>query len=144
MMEMSTMSTTGEHMSIKKIERIKQKIAEKEKEKERRKMEKLEQKRKERLEKLRSQPPSEDMLKAIDSEIIESLNVENMNISRCLSALSKLDFIQMSAVCIRKYPGMLVTLKKCRKFKEDEKIRQKSDYLYNKFKSLFLTDHVIT
>ncbi|RWS15074.1 PC4 and SFRS1-interacting protein-like isoform X2 [Dinothrombium tinctorium] len=125
-------------LSVAKAEKLKQKIAEKEKEKEVRKLAKLEQKRKERLEKLKSQPVTADLLRDIETEIIESLNVEKTDIGRCLYAMSKLDILAITQSDLFNYKNIVQTLKKCRKYKSDEKVRQKSDYLYFKFKSLFL------
>lgn len=121
-----------------KAEKIKQKIAEKEKEKELRKLEKLEKKRQERLEKLKFQPVTVDLLRDIETEIIESLNIDNTDISRCLYAMSKLDILMITQTDLYNYKDLVQTLRKCRKYKGDERVRQKSDYLYCKFKSLFI------
>lgn len=120
-----------------KLERIKAKAAEKEKLKEELKLAKLEKKRRERLEKLKSLPVTDSLLKDIESEIVESLSVEKTDIPRCLQALSRLDLFQVTPSALCKYPQILTTIKLCRKYKSDEKVRHKSVYLYNKFKLLF-------
>ena len=117
---------------------MKQKIEEKEKEKERRKMEKLEKKRKERLEKLKNQPVSENVLRDIHREIVESLNISKTDIVKCIHALNKLDVLQISQNDLCNNREIIQTLKKCRKYKGDENVRLKSEYLYSKFKLTFL------
>ncbi|RWS31967.1 PC4 and SFRS1-interacting protein-like isoform X2 [Leptotrombidium deliense] len=130
--------TDDRKLSLSKAEKLRQKIAQKEKEKEARKLAKLEEKRKQRLEKLKSQPVTPDLLRDIETEIIESLNVEKTDIGRCLYAMNKLDILAITQTDLSSYVNIVQTLKRCRKYKSNEKVRQKSDYLYFKFKSLFL------
>ncbi|KAG1662232.1 Hepatoma-derived growth factor-related protein 2 [Nymphon striatum] len=79
-------------------------------------------------------------LNNIDAEIKESLGLSNQNIDRCLELIAELDKLPLNANILVKRPGLLKTLKKCRKFKSSELIRQKSSYLYYKFKSLCLAN----
>ena len=138
-----------EHKSLLDIgsedrrERLKRKLEIKEKEKEKRKFEKLEQKRLDRMQKLRTLPVTSDVLRDIETEIIESLSLENANVSRCLHVLSKLDMLSISQKNLHEYTGIVRTLKKCRKFKADEQVRQKSETILKKFKILYLSGQTV-
>lgn len=116
-----------------------QKAREKERLKQELKEKKLEKKRRQRIEQLKNQEVTTTTLTDLDIEIMQSLDVESPDTSRCLNAMSKLDLIQVNQDILVKYPNILYTIKKCRKFKGDQTIRQKADYLFNKFKTLFST-----
>lgn len=119
-------------------ERIQKKIAEKEEEKERMKREKYEKKKKEKIEKIKSSCQLEAKIYEIDEQIKFSLRVSNMNVEKCLEAMNELEKLPISQTLLKKHQVLLHTVKKCRKFKSSEVIRQKAEYLYNKFKSLFM------
>lgn len=110
-------------------ERLKQELKEK----------KLEKKRKERIEQLKNTEATTSTLADLDIEIMQSLNVESVDVGRCLHAMSKLDLIQVNQKVLIKYPNIMYTIKKCRRFKGDQTIRQKAEYLFNKFKTMFST-----
>lgn len=118
---------TKKEQKAREKDRLKQELKEK----------KLEKKRKERIEQLKSQEVTTTTLTDLDVEIMQSLNVESLDTARCLNAMSKLDLIQVNQDILVKYPNILYTIKKCRKFKGDQTVRQKADYLFNKFKTLF-------
>ncbi|KAI1309382.1 Lens epithelium-derived growth factor [Halotydeus destructor] len=123
---------------IDKSEAMKAKLVQKERLKNELKLAKLEKKRQERLEALKSHAVTAKTLRDFETEIVESLDVAKTDTKRCLTVMSKLDLINVNQVVLAEYPSLLQILKKCRKYKSDESIRMKSDYLYNKFKSLFL------
>lgn len=135
----TTVNASGDSdlVNASKLAKLREKAAEKEKLKEKLKLAKLEKKRQERLEKLKSLPVTDSLLKDIEHEIMESLSVEKTDIPRCLQALTRLDLFQVTPQALCSYPKILNTIKLCRKYKSDEKVRQKSNYLYNKFKLLF-------
>ncbi|CAG2169689.1 unnamed protein product [Oppiella nova] len=139
---------------------IQQKLQEKEREKERRKQEKKEQKRKEKAEKSgvatatgavapapavtpKAPPTVAEVLASIDSDIQTSLSRESANVDKCLEAMERLKGVSVTPEGLQTYgqalKALIVTLKKCRKYKTDERVRQKSDHLYHKFKDFFYT-----
>uniref|UniRef100_T1IXA1 PWWP domain-containing protein n=1 Tax=Strigamia maritima TaxID=126957 RepID=T1IXA1_STRMM len=116
------------------VNKLKRKIAEKAEEKERKKREKFEKKKKEKIRFLQV----EVKLSEIDAALKESLNMSNPNHDRCIQVLSELDVLPVTAVMLKKNPDIVRTIKKCRYYRTNEIIKQKSEYLYNKFKSLFV------
>lgn len=78
------------------------------------------------------------VLKDIEAEIIESLNISNTDHDRCMRAMQTLDALNITQPMLAGYPPLLKNLKKVKNYKNDEKIRLKADYLMNKFKSLFM------
>ena len=116
-----------------------QKAVEKERLKQELKEKKLEKKRKERIEQLKNTEATTSTLTDLDIEIMQSLNVESLDVARCLHAMSKLDLMQVNQKVLIKYPNIMYTIKKCRRFKGDQTIRQKAEYLFNKFKTMFST-----
>ncbi|KAG1662231.1 Hepatoma-derived growth factor-related protein 2 [Nymphon striatum] len=124
--------------------KIQEKLAKKQEFKEKLKREKFEKKKQERRNEgrhgLNTTASLDQRLNNIDAEIKESLGLSNQNIDRCLELIAELDKLPLNANILVKRPGLLKTLKKCRKFKSSELIRQKSSYLYYKFKSLCLAN----
>ena len=113
------------------------KAAEREQEKNEKKLKKLQEKRKKRLEQFKSMPVTTQSLIDIESEIVESLDANNPDIKRCLNAMQKLDYLNVTQSLLSSCPSLLVTIKTCKRFKTDEAVRQKSSYLFNKFKHMF-------
>lgn len=134
----------------KEIERKKQEKIEKQKEKERRLKEKEEEK--ERLKRLKLEKKKEDKKKErysfavteakliqMDVEIKRSLQkAGHADVDKCIAVMEDLDQLPVNNVMLKKNPDIMNTIKKCRKYKGSEQIKKKADYLYMKFKQLFL------
>ncbi|XP_076366058.1 uncharacterized protein LOC143254990 isoform X2 [Tachypleus tridentatus] len=118
--------------------KVQQKVAKKE-EKEQIKREKLEKNKRERIEK-QSKKYSllESRLCELDEIIKNSLSFASMDIDRCMSALNELDNLPITQSVISREPDIIHTIRKCRKFKKSDVIKQKAEYLYHKFKNQLL------
>ncbi|XP_013794854.2 PC4 and SFRS1-interacting protein-like [Limulus polyphemus] len=120
-------------------EKLQQKIAKKEEEKERMKREKLEKKKREKIEKLsKKYTHLESQLCELDETIKNSLSFASMDVDCCMKALNELDNIPLTQFVISREPDIIHTIKKCRKFKKSDIIRQKAEYLYQKLKNQLL------
>ncbi|KAH9493036.1 hypothetical protein Btru_022582 [Bulinus truncatus] len=108
-------------------------------EKERKKQEKLEQKKREKKEQI-SFSLAENTLIQMDTEIKKALKIDSLDIDKCVAILEDLSNIPVNPLLLRKYPAIMSTIKKCRKFKKSEAIRQKAEVIYHKFKSFFLSE----
>ncbi|CAM1312766.1 HDGFL3 (predicted), partial [Pycnogonum litorale] len=115
--------------------KIQKKIAEKQEFKEKLKKEKFEKKKQE---KKQENVSVEHRLLEIDRDIKGSLSISNQNVDEAMKLLIELDKLPIKFSLLKKKPKVLQTLQKCRKFKSSELIKQKSDYLYHKFKSIFI------
>ncbi|OTF81111.1 PWWP and LEDGF domain containing protein [Euroglyphus maynei] len=130
-------------------EKLAQKLEEKEREKERRKREKMERKRLERLQQAKNRNQEDtnrminEMLTTIDSNIKLSLSKTNANIDKCLETMDSIDDVKMKITSKNvtnfgdNLKELISTLKKCRKYKQEERVRQKADHFLNKMKELF-------
>lgn len=116
------------------VSKLQKKIAEKEEEKERKKKEKYERKKREKMSLLQI----EVKLKMIDVNIKESLGMGGQNFNKCIEVMCELDSMILSPLILKNNPDIVITVRKCRKFKNSDVIRKKADYLYNKFKSMFM------
>lgn len=103
-------------------------------EKERKKKEKYEQKKKEKIHFIQT----ENKLTQMDDEIKNSLIMSNLDVDKCVAVLEDLEALPVSYLMLRKNPDIMKTIKQCRKFKDSERIKQKAEVIYNKFKALFL------
>lgn len=132
-------------------ERMTLKLEAKAKEKERLKKEKMERKRLEKLRQLLMKPENPKIIKAvvivIDQNIKNSLSKNNANIDKCLGTMDIIEGIQISSKnlsflgdCLKE---LIQTLKKCRKYKGDERVRQKADLHLNRLKKFF-ADHQVS
>uniref|UniRef100_A0A0B7B815 PWWP domain-containing protein n=1 Tax=Arion vulgaris TaxID=1028688 RepID=A0A0B7B815_9EUPU len=116
-------------------------------EKERKKQEKLEQKKLEKLEQKKKEKKeqislslAENTLIQMDTEIKKALNIESLDIDKCVAILEDLAAIPVNPLLLRKNPAIMATIKKCRKFKKSNAIQQKAEVIYHKFKSFFLAE----
>ena len=139
------------------IEKLKQKMEEKEREKERRKREKMEQKRQKRIAKeqhsqqkptpvVDDQPADiKKFLENSDQTIKTSLAIHNPNVEKCLDALEKLGKVKLPDSGIQTYVAslkeLISTLKKCKKYKADQRVRDKSDFCLENFRSFLLSSN---
>ncbi|XP_013783002.1 PC4 and SFRS1-interacting protein-like isoform X2 [Limulus polyphemus] len=121
------------------LDEVHQKDAKKGEEKERTKREKLEKKKREKIEK-QSKKYSllESRLCELDEIIKNSLSFASMDVDRCMSALNELDNLPLTQSVISREPDIIHTIRKCRKFKKNDVIKQKAEYLYHKFKNQLL------
>lgn len=138
-------------------EKIALKVKEKELEKERRKKEKMERKRQERLKQGSQQmpvsddpsleinqesiKPSQPTLSSFVAEIKLNLSINNANVDKCLQIMNSIAEMDISPKELStngdKFKELIQTLKKCRKYKADEKVRLEANKLLNKFKDYF-------
>ncbi|GIZ01969.1 hypothetical protein CEXT_10011 [Caerostris extrusa] len=123
------------HAEEDKIENKLEKKPE-EKEKKGKKM-KYDLKKKEKNEKLKVDSEIGMKLSEIDSKIRHSLNSTNLDIDTCLEVMNELDNMALNVAILKKNPSVFLTLRKCRRFKKNESVKQKAEYLYNKFKIYF-------
>ncbi|XP_072848192.1 PC4 and SFRS1-interacting protein isoform X2 [Pogona vitticeps] len=77
-------------------------------------------------------------LQRIHAEIKNSLQIDHLDVNRCIEALDELASLQVTMQQAQKHADMISTLKKIRKFKVSQVIMEKSTMLYNKFKTMFL------
>uniref|UniRef100_A0A8C7E200 PC4 and SRSF1 interacting protein 1 n=1 Tax=Naja naja TaxID=35670 RepID=A0A8C7E200_NAJNA len=77
-------------------------------------------------------------LQRIHAEIKNSLQIDHLDVNRCIEALDELASLQVTMQQAQKHAEMISTLKKIRKFKVSQIIMEKSTMLYNKFKTMFL------
>ncbi|XP_062985310.1 PC4 and SFRS1-interacting protein [Elgaria multicarinata webbii] len=77
-------------------------------------------------------------LQRIHAEIKNSLQIDHLDVNRCIEALDELASLQVTMQQAQKHAEMISTLKKIRKFKVSQVIMEKSTMLYNKFKTMFL------
>uniref|UniRef100_A0A0F7Z9B5 Lens epithelium-derived growth factor-like n=2 Tax=Crotalus adamanteus TaxID=8729 RepID=A0A0F7Z9B5_CROAD len=77
-------------------------------------------------------------LQKIHAEIKNSLQIDHLDVNRCIEALDELASLQVTMQQAQKHAEMISTLKKIRKFKVSQIIMEKSTMLYNKFKTMFL------
>ncbi|CAG5117146.1 unnamed protein product, partial [Candidula unifasciata] len=115
--------------------------------KERKKQEKLEQKKQEKLEQKKKEKKeqitlslAENTLIQMDTEIKKALNIESLDIDKCVAILEDLAAMPVNPLLLRKNPAIMATIKKCRKFKKSIAIQQKAEVIYHKFKSIFLAE----
>lgn len=123
-----------------RMERLKAKAIEKQKKKEELKAEKMQRKRQERLNQLKSQPVTVAMLRDVEAEIVESLSIEIRDAPRAIQAMGRLDVMAVTTELLISFPSILQTIRKCRKYVHDQQVRQKADYLHNKFKNQMVAD----
>ncbi|XP_041356486.1 hepatoma-derived growth factor-related protein 2-like isoform X2 [Gigantopelta aegis] len=107
---------------------------EKEEAKERKKKEKYEQKKKEKIHFVQT----ETILLQMDVEIKKSLIIDKTDVDKCVAIMQDLEALPVNKVMLQKNPDIMNTMKKCRKYKASDRIRQKAEVIYNKFKALFL------
>ncbi|KAK2156576.1 hypothetical protein LSH36_209g01010 [Paralvinella palmiformis] len=108
---------------------------EKDEEKERKKKLKYEQKKKEKIQFLQT----ETKLTQMDLEIKKSLNTEHLDIDKCIAVMTELENMTLSALLLKKNPEIMITIKKCRRYKGSDRVQHKAEYIYNKFKGLFMS-----
>ncbi|XP_062827967.1 PC4 and SFRS1-interacting protein isoform X2 [Anolis carolinensis] len=77
-------------------------------------------------------------LQRIHAEIKNSLQIDHLNVNRCIEALDELASLQVTMQQAQKHAEMISTLKKIRKFKVSQVVMEKATMLYNKFKTMFL------
>ncbi|GIY39363.1 hepatoma-derived growth factor-related protein 2 [Caerostris darwini] len=132
-------SDTEAKSSFKHAEgdKIENKLEKKPEEKEKRKKMKHDLKKKEKNEKLKVDSEIGMKLSEIDSKIRHSLNSTNLDIDTCLEVMNELDNMALNVAILKKNPSVFLTLRKCRRFKKNESVKQKAEYLYNKFKIYF-------
>uniref|UniRef100_A0A2C9KAN9 Lens epithelium-derived growth factor integrase-binding domain-containing protein n=1 Tax=Biomphalaria glabrata TaxID=6526 RepID=A0A2C9KAN9_BIOGL len=76
----------------------------------------------------------------MDTEIKKALKIDSLDINKCVAILEDLSVIPVNPLLLRKYPAIMTTIKKCRKFSKSDAIRQKAEVIYHKFKSFFLAE----
>ncbi|KAK7489950.1 hypothetical protein BaRGS_00018815 [Batillaria attramentaria] len=81
---------------------------------------------------------TENKLTQMDDAIKNSLLMTNLDVDKCVAVLEDLEALPVSYLMLRKNPDIMKTIKQCRKFKDSDRIKQKAEVIYNKFKSLFL------
>jgi hypothetical protein len=67
-----------------------------------------------------------------------ALNQNTPNIKLCIDMMTQLENLPMNSFILKKSPDILTTIKKCRRYSGSELIRLKAEFIYNKFKGLFL------
>lgn len=132
-------------------EKLALKLEEKEREKERRKREKMEQKRLERIKKPHdgdaegtSGRTIGETLTLLNQSIKSSLSINNANVEKCLEAMENIDDLKITSHdisnCSNQFKELIQTLKKCKKYKSDQRVRAKADICLTKFRKLYTGD----
>ncbi|XP_070546769.1 lens epithelium-derived growth factor-like [Ptychodera flava] len=122
------------------VEKQKKQTEEKKKEKpEKKKFDKLDEKELKKLEKKKLNQ-LEQILEEFHIDIKQSLALENPDNERCIRALVDIENLDLSGSVLRKNTEFLQTLKKIRKYKGNKKVREKAEYLYHRFKLMFLKE----
>ncbi|XP_012944679.1 phosphatase and actin regulator 4 [Aplysia californica] len=78
----------------------------------------------------------------MDAEIKKALNLDNLDIDKCVAILEDLSAVPMTVVLLKKNPAIVQTIKKIRKFRGSEAVRCKAELIYNRFKSFFLAEEI--
>lgn len=79
-------------------------------------------------------------LTQMEFDIKTSLRLSSslQNLEKCVAVMTELEKLPLNRFLLKKNPEIVLTVKKCRKFVGSETIRLKAEFLYNKFKGLFL------
>ena len=110
--------------------------AEKEQEKKRHKEKKSMAKRIDRVKNIKTQVA----LLRMDTEIKKSLKFDNTDEDRCCKILGDLLKLPISQKHLFNVPDIMETVKKCRKFKSSEQVRNAASECYSKFVDLFTSE----
>ncbi|XP_067938590.1 hepatoma-derived growth factor-related protein 2-like isoform X2 [Watersipora subatra] len=113
--------------------RRRQEAREKEQEEERKQKE---EKKKQHQQRIRT----EKRIRDLDDIIKRSLAVSTKDVPKCIDAMNELDNLTILAAMLVKYPAIIDTLKKCRKYKADCNVMTKADSLCNKLRDIAASD----
>jgi hypothetical protein len=75
----------------------------------------------------------------LELEIMKALQIDRVNVDRCMKIMSVLEKLPLNAFFLRRNPHIILTIRKCRKFSGSEQVRRKADFIYNRFKGCFLS-----
>jgi len=80
----------------------------------------------------------EAQLLSLDQQIREALSVNNPRKDDAKQYLEKMSKLIISGLMLKKNPHVVDAIKKCRRYKYDDEVRNKADMVYSKFKLLFV------
>ncbi|KAK7075126.1 Hepatoma-derived growth factor-related protein [Halocaridina rubra] len=80
----------------------------------------------------------EAQLLDLDQKIREALSVTDPRKEDAKEYLEKMSKLVISGLMLKKNPHVVDAIKKCRRYKYDDEVREKADLVYNKFKLLFV------
>nr|CAB3252167.1 hepatoma-derived growth factor-related protein 2-like [Phallusia mammillata] len=76
-------------------------------------------------------------LEMYEKVLKSALTVENPDIDKALSVLDLIEQVQITADLLKKCQSLVTTVKKIRRYRASQKIMDKSDKVYNRFKIIF-------
>ncbi|CAL4115451.1 unnamed protein product, partial [Meganyctiphanes norvegica] len=80
----------------------------------------------------------EAQLLNLDQQIREALSVNNPRKEDAKQYLERMSKLIISGLMLKKNPHVVDAIKKCRRYKYDDEVRNKADMVYSKFKLLFV------
>lgn len=80
----------------------------------------------------------EAQLLTLDQKIREALSVNNPRKDDAKQYLENMSKLIISGLMLKKNPHVVDAIKKCRRYKYDDEVRNKADMVYSKFKLLFV------
>jgi len=76
-------------------------------------------------------------LEMYEKVLKSALTVENPDVEKALSTLDLIDKVPITAALLKKCQSLVTTVKKIRRYKASQKVMDKSDKVYNRFKMIF-------
>lgn len=76
-------------------------------------------------------------LEMYEKVLKSALTVENPDVDKALSVLDLIEQVQITADLLKKCQSLVTTVKKIRRYRASQKIMDKSDKVYNRFKLIF-------
>ncbi|XP_064091672.1 hepatoma-derived growth factor-related protein 2-like [Macrobrachium nipponense] len=80
----------------------------------------------------------EAQLLDLDQKIREALSVTDPRKDDAKDYLERMSKLVISGLMLKKNPHVVDAIKKCRRYKYDDEVREKADLVYNRFKLLFV------
>nr|XP_002126354.1 hepatoma-derived growth factor-related protein 2-like [Ciona intestinalis] len=79
----------------------------------------------------------QQQMEIYETKLKTALTVENPDITKALAILDQIDQIPITAALLKKCQSLVTTVKKIRRYKASQKIMDKSDKVYHRFKLVF-------
>ena len=76
----------------------------------------------------------QQQLEQYEKQLKTALTIENPDIQKALQTLDSIDKLPVTAVLLRKCQSLVATVKKIRRYKASQKVMDKSDKVYHRFK----------